>query len=168
MEPHLNAAALRLSFKTARPLFPYREPRYSEADKTLVKKPRLLRIYFLADKRYGGRFDGGAAWTGNTVWSDRLSTAQSQATADVLKVPAPAANAAWWLTEFEDHWSYEPAPADVYFTPANGQGTMHRSNVASLGNAPRDATPWLMAMTLALVPLHHGFRRICKRSVETT
>jgi hypothetical protein len=158
MDPHLNAAALRLSFKTARPLFPYREPRYSDADKALVKKPRLLRIYFLADKRYEGRSGGGAAWTGDTVWSDRLSTAQSQATADVLKVPPPAANATWWLTEFEDHWSYEPAPGDVYFAPANRQATMHRPSVASAGNAPRDATPYLMAMTLALVPLHQRCR----------
>src|SRR5262249_7614079 len=45
------AGALRISFKTDRPLFPYREPDYKSAADAL-KPARLLRIFFVADARY--------------------------------------------------------------------------------------------------------------------
>ena len=48
------ASALRLSFKTDRPLFPYREPDPKDFAQNLEAKRRLLRIYFVAEARYQG------------------------------------------------------------------------------------------------------------------
>lgn len=48
------ASALRMSFRTERPLFPYREPDPTSAAKALSARQRLLRNYFLADGRYRG------------------------------------------------------------------------------------------------------------------
>ena len=46
----MKAAALRISFKTDRPLFPYREPDDKGDAGKLGAKDRLLRIYFLAER----------------------------------------------------------------------------------------------------------------------
>jgi hypothetical protein len=48
------AAALRISFKTDRPLFPYREPDPQSDAEALKAEDRLLRIYFIAEARYRG------------------------------------------------------------------------------------------------------------------
>ena len=53
-EKTVAASALRLSFKTDRPLFPYREPDSVKSAEALGARDRLLRIYFLADARYKG------------------------------------------------------------------------------------------------------------------
>jgi len=51
----LTAAALRMSFKTDRPLFPYREPDYKSAADSLGANRRLLRIYFISGWPLRGR-----------------------------------------------------------------------------------------------------------------
>jgi hypothetical protein len=58
------AAALRISFKTDRPLFPYREPDPQAAAQSLGAKQRLLRIYFISDARYQGDLTPEQPWTG--------------------------------------------------------------------------------------------------------
>src|SRR5262245_50023336 len=50
----VSASALRMSFKTDRPLFPYREPDPTKASAALEAKERLLRIYFIAEAKYQG------------------------------------------------------------------------------------------------------------------
>lgn len=56
---NLKAAALRLSFRTARPLFPYREPESGVSRGALDAQDRLLRVYFIADGRFRGEIEGG-------------------------------------------------------------------------------------------------------------
>lgn len=48
----MAAFALRMSFNTGRPLFPYREPDSKEFADKLGAKNRLLQIYFIADATY--------------------------------------------------------------------------------------------------------------------
>jgi hypothetical protein len=62
----VRASALRLSFKTDRPVFPYREPDPTNAAKSLGAQKRLLRIYFVSEARYQGQFKDGA-WTGKVA-----------------------------------------------------------------------------------------------------
>src|SRR5262249_26695477 len=69
----VSAAALRMSFKTERPLFPYREPDPSKDAAVLGAKHRLLRIYFIADARYSGELTKEAPWTGKVAWSNKLA-----------------------------------------------------------------------------------------------
>lgn len=119
------AGALRISFKTDRPLFPYREPDPAEFAKELGATTRLLRIYFIADKRCAGTMDK-APWTGEVAWAGKLSGEQKKTTLDLLKLPADTGPADWHLTEFEDRWPYRKAAADVYFASAENQGDVRR------------------------------------------
>jgi hypothetical protein len=115
-EKAVAAASLRISFKTDRPLFPYREPDPKAFAHALGAKERLLRIYFIAEARYRGELTKETPWTGQAVWSDTLTPENRRTLLELLKLPANTGPASWWLTEFEDRWPYRAAPADVYFS----------------------------------------------------
>ena len=122
----LKAAALRLSFKTDRPLFPYREPESALAARKLGTSDRLLRIYFISDSRYRAVYGNGNAWSGRVVWSGDVTQHRSHLLSD-LHLPAATAPARWWLTEFEDRWPYAPAAGDVYFARDSRQDAVQRT-----------------------------------------
>jgi hypothetical protein len=125
-QPDLRATALRLSFKTERPLFPYREPESAVAAHRLGTSERLLRIYFISDGRYRAAFGNGSAWSGEVVWSGDI-TAHRPGLLSELKLPAPTGPSHWWLTMFKDHWPYAPAAGDVYFARDPNQGVVQRA-----------------------------------------
>jgi hypothetical protein len=108
----LRESALRLTFKTDRPLFPYREPESAVAAQKLGTSDRLLRIFFISDARYLAAFENGSAWSGRVVWSGDITGSRSQLLSE-LKLPAQSGHSHWRLTEFEDHWPYAPAAGDV-------------------------------------------------------
>lgn len=114
-EADLKAASLRISFKTDKPLFPYREPESAAASKTLDASKRLLRIYFIAESPYSGKING-KTWSGKAVWSGDITDSKSTLI-DQLKLPKNTGPKTWWLTEFEDIWPYSKAAGDVYFSP---------------------------------------------------
>jgi hypothetical protein len=120
------AAALRITFHTDRPLFPYREPDPESFAKSLGASHRLLRIYFLADARYQGDLTKEVPWTGQVAWANKLSAADRKKALELLQLPETTGPAEWWLTEFEDHWPYRAAPADVYFARSSDQNTIQR------------------------------------------
>src|SRR5262249_35114451 len=60
----VTATAFRMSFKTERPVFPYREPDSKSAAEVLNAKNRLLRIYFMAEAKYKGELTKETPWTG--------------------------------------------------------------------------------------------------------
>jgi hypothetical protein len=155
------AAALRMSFKTDRPLFPYREPDSKSAAKALDAKKRLLRIYFLADARYQGELTKEVAWTGKAAWANKLSSDQRKEALELLKLPEKTGPAEWWLTEFEDDWPYRVAPADVYFSRSSDQGTIKREPIVKYVSAPwpTDAMAYALAAVVVLPPLLRRVRR---------
>ncbi len=122
---NVAASALRLTFQTDRPLFPYREPDPEAAAKTLSAYSRLLKIYFIADARYQGVLTPETPWTGHTVWANRLSPTDLKSVTSALKLPDAPAPGGTWLTVFEDNWPYRAAPADLYFSPAPTQEIVH-------------------------------------------
>ena len=126
-QPDLRAAALRLSFKTDRPLFPYREPESTVAAHRLGTSERLLRIYFISDSRYRAAFGNGSPWSGRVVWSGDITAHRFRLLLD-LKLPAGAGPTHWWLTAFEDHWPYAPAAGDVYFARDPSEGVVQRAS----------------------------------------
>jgi hypothetical protein len=153
------ASALRMSFKTDRPLFPYREPDPEKSAKALGAHRRLLRIYFLAEARYRGELTPEVAWTGETAWANRLSPADRTKVLDQLKLPEKTGPATWWLTEFEDNWPYRSAPADVYFSRAPTQDTVEREPIIEYVAAPwpTDMTAYALAGFVILPPLFRRF-----------
>ena len=65
----VSAKSLRMSYKTDRPLFPYREPETGSAAQSLTSGNRLLLIFFIADARYDGELTKSQPWTGRVAWS---------------------------------------------------------------------------------------------------
>ena len=84
----VTATALRMSFKTDRPLFPYREPESANSAAKLGIEHRLLRIYFLAEARYQGELTKESRWTGKVAWAGRLSAENRLKTLEQLGLPA--------------------------------------------------------------------------------
>src|SRR5262249_49632924 len=102
----VSAAALRMSFKTDRPIFPYREPAPKIQPAALDAKKRLLRIYLIAEARYRGELTKDANWSGEVAWANKISAADRTRLLELLRLPPTAGPAQWWLTEFEDNWAY--------------------------------------------------------------
>jgi len=146
----LKAGALRITFRTSRPLFPYREPESAAAAGQLNAPPRLLRIYFIAEARYRGEIEGGYNWSGKAVWSGDI-TPHREALLQDLRLSAGTGPAQWWLTEFEDRWPYAEAPGDVYFQRDSSQRTLRRKDITSAGQ--QDAVFIAMLATGCVLPL---------------
>jgi hypothetical protein len=157
-ERGVAAAALRMSFRTERPLFPYREPDTTKAASSLATSDRMLRIFFVGDARYQGELSG-AKWTGNVAWSGKLSTADRDQAAALLKLPAAAAPGDWWLTEFEDPWPYAKAPSDLYFARSQRQETQKRPPVVVYTQADGASDATLAVASAFAVPLLFRLRR---------
>ncbi len=78
-----------------------------------------------------------------------------------LKLPANTGPATMWLTEFEDHWPYQAAPADVYFSRDPNQNSQHREPIYVNARVrwPTDFTVYAIATFIALPPLVRRVRR---------
>ena len=147
----MAASALRISFKTDKPLFPYREPESATASKALNNKFRLLRIYFIAEAQYEGKING-QQWSGKTRWSGDITEHRARLM-KALKLPANTGPDKLWLTEIEDQWPYEQAAGDVYFTPVAKQMVINRDGL----NVPLKLDAMLLVLLGAGLLL--GFRK---------
>jgi hypothetical protein len=171
-EKTVAASSLRMSFKTDRPLFPYREPDSRTSAKALGARHRLLRIYFIADARYRGEFPAtifskSQAWTGKPVWSNKVSAEDRKKVLEQLKLPPSTGPAEWWLTEFEDDWPYAMAVGDLYFSRDRDQRKIKRHSYAAAEkpNWPTDACFYVIAAALVVPPMARA--RLAERSVAT-
>jgi len=125
---HIAAAALRMSFKTDRPLFPYREPQASqEGQQALATRGRLLRIFFVGDARSAAAFENKDAWGGHVAWSGKMKAESRSQALKMLGLPEASSPKSWWLTEFEDPWI--PKNSDLYFADSPTQQDVRRPPV---------------------------------------
>jgi hypothetical protein len=157
----VSASSLRMSFKSDRPLFPYREPDSTNSAKILGAQDRLLRIFFLAETKYAGELTKDVPWTGKIVWANKLQQADWKRTLELLHLPLNTGPAECWLTEFEDHWPYRVMPADVYFSPAHDQKTVNRPDqwVRAKTYWPTDAMVYAIAAVVFVPSLVRVVRR---------
>jgi hypothetical protein len=121
-----SAAALRISFHTERPLFPYREPESFTAAQSLAAGPRTLHLFFISDARYTGNFDGESLPWSHPLWTNALTPAQKSKVQSALKLPEEGVPATWWLTEFVSYWPYRNDLGDLYFSRDSDQRTILR------------------------------------------
>lgn len=129
-----NASALRMSFNTEQPLFPYREPDSKTASEELGVSDRLLRIYFISDQIYEGKFGNGMEWPSRKMWAGDISKHRTSL-AEYLKLPeSDRGPSKWWLTEIENEWPYEMAPDDVVFSVADNQDAIKRVAQTQIGS----------------------------------
>ena len=119
-----------------------------------------MRIYFLADARYQGELTKEVPWTGKVAWANKLDGKDRKQVLDLLKLPENTGPAQWWLTEFEDGWPYQVAPADVYFSRADNQSTVKRDPIIEYTSTflPTDVTVYAIATAMFLPPLLHRVR----------
>ena len=107
-------SAVRMSFATARPFFPYREPsdQRENLPASASLRPRLLRVFFIGTERVDGAIgEAGAPWPGRAIWSDHFDV--ERAGGLPFSVPEGA-----WLTMFEDRASPRPGTDDLFFASA--------------------------------------------------
>src|SRR5262245_46839213 len=165
----VTASALRMSFKTDRPLFPYREPDSQSAVTALGARQRLLRIYFLADARYKGEMTKEDAWTAKVAWAGQVTSADRKQITKILNLPEDTRPANWWLTEFEDYWPYRPAPADVYFARDVDQKRIRRDPIVEYVSSawPTDFMAYAVVAVVAVPVLFRRVRRAPKNESAT-
>jgi hypothetical protein len=156
----IPSAAVRLSFKTAKPLYPYREPAPAEDATAKATAPsRLLRVYFLGASRVVGELGEEAKpWPAKTAWAGKLQPFQTENLASKLKLEDMDSKSDWWLTEFEDESSPRPGTDDLFFSPAEEQEAVERPPVYATHQGRGDAAMYLIAAGMLAV-YGYGVRR---------
>lgn len=117
--------AVRMSFKTERPFFPYREP--AVRDQT----SRALELYFLSGERVEGRIGGDSAahtgerpgnpWPGRPLWARPLDRSAGKDLLKRVKLPEDLVPKVIWLTRFLDSSAPRPGTDELYFSRAKDQ-----------------------------------------------
>jgi Uncharacterized protein conserved in bacteria (DUF2330) len=105
--------AIRMTFTTDKPVYPYREPtdQRENLPPEASYQPRLLRVFFLGTQRVDGTV-GTGAFGGEVTWAGPVKTS----------VPLPFATLDKpWLTVFEDTSSPRPGTDDLFFAPSKDQ-----------------------------------------------
>jgi Uncharacterized protein conserved in bacteria (DUF2330) len=110
----LGTNAVRMSFHTDRPFFPYREPPdQRESLPPSASTPRSLRVFFIGTSRASATVGEGTAFAGTTAWAGPFDAARAE-----LPVAAPPGA---WLTVFQDDSSPRPGTDELWFDPAKDQ-----------------------------------------------
>src|SRR5262245_28017088 len=123
---NLKSKAVRMSFKTDRPFYPYMEPE-SQREPGAFKPSRLLRVFYVGTQRVAGQIDHPSTpWQANAVWSNTIGDDQRDKLLEKLKGQSLATPQKMWLTVFEDHASPRPGVADLFFAPSANQSTIAR------------------------------------------
>jgi hypothetical protein len=146
----VGSAAVRMSFNTDVPFFPYSEPE----DMRDSKAPRLFRVFCISNERMSGQLDK-AEWDGQTVWAGKPSEEQWRTVSQFVKIPGwqPDANA--WLTEFEDRSSPRKGEFDLTFVPAKEQTTVERPDrIVFAARTDFGAVPAFAAVALAIAAIY--------------
>ena len=117
----IGSTAVRMSFTTDTPFFPYSEP----ADMKDAKTKRLLRVFFLSDKKMMGlrRLKSGTRRSPGLKLPAENAKAARTATPEI---PGHEPGENTWLTEFEDDLSPRPFGNDVKFVASQNQDPVER------------------------------------------
>lgn len=137
----VSTSAVRMSFTTDKPFYPYREPEDQRGPEAGVAK-RLLRVYFIGSERVEGTIGEAGEWKATVPWSKTIPDGDRTVLLGKLKLEGESVPANWWLTEFEDRSSPRPGTDDVFFHTAKDQKTSER---AAISNPARQNGPgWTM------------------------
>jgi len=143
----VKASAVRISFKTDRPLFPYREPA-AQRDEQSRKTPRALRVYVAAKERMAGTIGETLSWPAQTLWAGAIADSERSALLDMLKLPHETAAGKWWITELQDGSTPRSGTDELYFERSMDRGTVARPPIILTTHK----TPW-WAGPLAIILL---------------
>jgi len=135
----LSTKAVRMTFGTDEPFYPYREP--EDMRSPGIHPPRLLRLYVLADDRVRGTLGKDQPWSARTVWSDHLPA--DSVKADVLEpLKIDVTRDSEWsprLTMFEDNVSPRYGIDEVYFSSSPDQSVVERIEYRDVYGMPYES-----------------------------
>jgi hypothetical protein len=129
----LRTKAVRMTFQTDRPFYPYREPADQRAGTEF--KARSLRVFYVGTGRVTGKLGDGEWHPGRGEWSNPLTEFQAkhlqtnaQDSRPDAKLSAPALELpeGAWLTVFDDRSTPRPGTDEVYFERSESQEKMKR------------------------------------------
>ncbi len=158
----VSTSAVRMTFHTDRPFFPYREPPAELGPGQSSHGQRLLRVYFLAEERSKGTIgEAGQAWPGRVVWANKVESSGRENVLRLLKLGEDTPPASWWLTEFEDRSSPRPGTDDVYFSRDQEQDPVERPPIIQYVKAelPGDVMGCALALYILVPRLLRSWRR---------
>jgi hypothetical protein len=142
--PKVSSAAVRMSFQTERPFFPYREP---AARAGATAPARLLRVYFVSEGRVDGAIGREAYWPGKPVWSREIEPGQLARLLKVAGLPVMAGGGGRWLTKFEDRSSPRAGADEVFFARTADQSPLAQQPLA----APSNGRTYALAAAVGLL-----------------
>lgn len=146
----VRGEAVRMSFKTDRPFFPYREPA-DQRDRQSGAAPRLLRLFVAAKERMAGTIGESTPWPGQTVFANAVGDGERGTILGKLDLPSTTLPAKWWLTEFEDHSAPRQGIDELYLERSMDRGTVARPPVVhTTYKTPWWAGPLAVILLLAL------------------
>jgi hypothetical protein len=165
--------AIRMSFATDRPFFPYSEPGDKQAARVASIYGRALRVAVLSSGRMQGSLDEGKAWPGDLFFagSPKPETGTAWAERDWLKLAKlegqltlPAT-----LTYWRDLSNPRPGTNDLYFSKATDQSSFRKTEIDyslfplhlfDLTDPFSDIAGLLIVVLLPGTPLYCGWRLI--------
>ncbi len=109
-----ETSAVRMTFKTDRPFYPYREPADASSS-TSFQGSRLLRVHFLAPARIDGVLENGRPWGAKVVRAESGRGYPEDYLSEILGLPANTMPAGTWHTAFEDRAPHRAGAGDLYF-----------------------------------------------------
>lgn len=114
----ISTSAVRMTFTTEKPFYPYREPKDQRETRPAslrdLPDERTLRVFFIGPERVDGVIgEGGPLWPGKPRWSNPYRRTTIPSKPLPFELPEDA-----WLTDFEDKSSPRPGTDDVFFSPA--------------------------------------------------
>jgi len=148
-DPQVATSAVRMTFETEVPFFPYREP---EDQRTGPQSARILDVYLVST---AGRLDGTIGdhhhhWPGTARYA-KMRTDLGNVLGGSLTAGLSLGSA--WLVSFRDTSSPRPGTDDVFFTTATSQTDVIPTPI-TWTNVDRRTIPIdLIALGLALVAL---------------
>lgn len=151
----VHNSAVRISFPTDTPFYPYREP--EESGVAQPGASRLLRVFVLSDSRVTGTLGRGPdaqPWVGSSeayrlspsvVWANKVDAGRLARLTPVGHLPESIGKRDWYLTEFEDHSSPRRGTDEVYFSASADQSTVERTPLIEYEYYDPPVWPWVSA-----------------------
>jgi hypothetical protein len=113
-----QTTAVKMSFVTDRPFFPYREPASQRQVSSEIHTNRSLNVWFLGPDRVTATIGTSTFWPADLRRSDNLTDPLRADVARIAGVPLPSSIR---MTAFADWSSIRPGLDDLFFAHSNDQ-----------------------------------------------
>jgi len=156
--PSARTSAVKMSFVTERPFFPYREPASQKQSSTLALNSRNLRVWFIGPERVTGVIGDSTVWPTFLHRSQKLGKPLADEVSRLSAMPiAPSMR----MSAFLDQSSIRPGNDDLFFArDADQSDVIPAPSVVETVHATLIPVE---VVVLAAVVIFFGVRRYMRR-----